>query len=153
MLKYINYFQKNFMGLHVQRYVTAGDLRFDNESWNSKTFSYEGIVYKRNKKDLEDNGYIEIETPVLIDRPSGTTARSFVSHHNTLDMNDYLRIAPETYLKRGIVHITIIKTIWNPGISRTGGKIRLLKRLSQNLFRQSSFIHNIQFPIHLSPVS
>lgn len=60
---------------------------------------------------MEDNGYIEIETPVLIDRPSGTTARSFVSHHNTLDMNDYLRIAPETYLKRGIVHITIIKTI------------------------------------------
>ena len=52
---------------------------------------------------MEDNGYIEIETPVLIDHPSGATARPFVAHHNALDMDVYLRIAPETYLKRAIV--------------------------------------------------
>ena len=52
---------------------------------------------------LEENGYIEIETPVLIDHPSGATARPFISHHNALDMDVYLRIAPETYLKRAIV--------------------------------------------------
>ena len=55
------------------------------------------------RRFLEDNGYIEIETPALIDHPSGATARPFVSHHNALDMEVYLRIAPETYLKRAIV--------------------------------------------------
>ena len=55
------------------------------------------------RRYLEDNGYIEIETPVLIDHPSGATARPFISHHNALDMDVYLRIAPETYLKRAIV--------------------------------------------------
>lgn len=55
------------------------------------------------RRYLEDNGYMEIETPILIDHPSGATARPFVSHHNTLDMDVYLRIAPETYLKRAIV--------------------------------------------------
>ncbi len=55
------------------------------------------------RRFLEDNGYIEIETPVLIDKPSGATARPFISHHNALDIDVYLRIAPETYLKRAIV--------------------------------------------------
>lgn len=58
---------------------------------------------KEVRRYLEDNGYIEIETPVLIDHPSGATARPFISHHNALDMDVYLRIAPETYLKRAIV--------------------------------------------------
>lgn len=58
---------------------------------------------KEIRRYLEDNGYIEIETPVLIDHPSGATARPFISHHNALDMEVYLRIAPETYLKRAIV--------------------------------------------------
>jgi lysyl-tRNA synthetase class 2 len=55
------------------------------------------------RRYLEDNGYMEIETPVLIDKPSGATARPFKSHHNALDIDVYLRIAPETYLKRAIV--------------------------------------------------
>jgi lysyl-tRNA synthetase class 2 len=55
------------------------------------------------RRFLEDNGYLEIETPVLIDKPSGATARPFLSHHNALDIDVYLRIAPETYLKRAIV--------------------------------------------------
>ncbi len=58
---------------------------------------------KEMRRYLEDNGYMEIETPVLIDHPSGATARPFISHHNALDMNVFLRIAPETYLKRAIV--------------------------------------------------
>ena len=58
---------------------------------------------KEIRRYLEDNGYIEIETPVLIDHPSGATARPFISHHNALDMDVFLRIAPETYLKRAIV--------------------------------------------------
>jgi lysyl-tRNA synthetase class 2 len=58
---------------------------------------------KEVRRYLEDNGYIEIETPSLIDKPSGATARPFISHHNALDIDVYLRIAPETYLKRAIV--------------------------------------------------
>lgn len=58
---------------------------------------------KEIRRFLEDNGYIEIETPILIDHPSGATAKPFISHHNALDMDVYLRIAPETYLKRAIV--------------------------------------------------
>ncbi len=58
---------------------------------------------KYMRRYLEDNGYMEIETPVLIDHPSGASARPFMSHHNALDMDVYLRIAPETYLKRAVV--------------------------------------------------
>lgn len=58
---------------------------------------------KEVRRFLEDHGYIEIETPALIDKPSGATARPFISHHNALDIGVYLRIAPETYLKRAIV--------------------------------------------------
>ena len=61
------------------------------------------MLVREIRRYLEDNGYIEIETPVLIDHPSGATARPFVAHHNALDMDVYLRIAPETYLKRAIV--------------------------------------------------
>lgn len=52
---------------------------------------------------LEDKGYYEIETPILNNKASGATAKPFKSHHNALDMDVYLRIAPETYLKRAVV--------------------------------------------------
>lgn len=51
---------------------------------------------------LDDNGFTEIDTPVLTNKASGALARPFVTHHNALDMDVYLRIAPETYLKRAI---------------------------------------------------
>ena len=52
---------------------------------------------------LDDLGYIEVETPVLNPILGGASARPFVTHHNTLDMDFYLRIATELYLKRLIV--------------------------------------------------
>ena len=58
---------------------------------------------KAIRRFLEDKGYMEIETPVLINKPSGALAKPFIAHHNALDMDVYLRIAPETYLKRAIV--------------------------------------------------
>lgn len=58
---------------------------------------------KEIRRYLEDNEYVEIETPTLIDHPSGALAKPFMSHHNALDIDVYLRIAPETYLKRAIV--------------------------------------------------
>lgn len=52
---------------------------------------------------LNNHGYIEIETPILNNKASGALARPFKTHHNALDIDLYLRIAPETYLKRAIV--------------------------------------------------
>ena len=52
---------------------------------------------------LDNLGYYEIETPILNNKPSGAVARPFVSHHNALDLDVYLRIAPETYMKRAII--------------------------------------------------
>lgn len=52
---------------------------------------------------LNDNGFKEVETPMLQPIPGGATARPFKTHHNALDMDLYLRIAPELYLKRLII--------------------------------------------------
>jgi len=52
---------------------------------------------------LEDRGFVEVETPIFHPVPGGATARPFVTSHNALDMDFYLRIAPELYLKRLVV--------------------------------------------------
>ena len=52
---------------------------------------------------LNKEGYIEIETPILNNKASGALAKPFITHHNALDADFYLRIAPETYLKRAII--------------------------------------------------
>lgn len=58
---------------------------------------------KELRRYLEDKGYYEIETPILNNKASGATAKPFKAHHNALDIDVYLRIAPETYLKRAVV--------------------------------------------------
>lgn len=80
------------------RYV---DLIMNEDTRKRFLLKYNFI--KEVRRYLEDLGYIEIETPVLSNKASGALAKPFVAHHNALDIDVYLRIAPETYLKRAIV--------------------------------------------------
>ncbi len=68
-----------------------------------KTFIARSKIIKAIREFLDNRGFIEVDTPILNTIPGGANARPFVTHHNTLDIDMYLRIAPELYLKRLIV--------------------------------------------------
>ena len=81
-----------------QRYV---DL-IVNDGVKEK-FLKRATVIKTMRAVLDEAGYTEVETPILQSIPGGASARPFITHHNSLDMDPYLRIATELYLKRLIV--------------------------------------------------
>lgn len=81
-----------------QRYV---DLIVNPDT--RKTFLTRSKIIKELRRILDEKGYMEVETPILNTIVTGDAARPFITHHNTLNLDMYLRIAPELYLKRLIV--------------------------------------------------
>ena len=81
-----------------QRYV---DLIVNPEV--KDTFIKRTEIVKEIRKILDEKNYLEVETPILNTISGGASARPFITHHNTLDIDMYLRIATELYLKRLIV--------------------------------------------------
>jgi lysyl-tRNA synthetase class 2 len=117
-----------------------------------KTFQTRSRIVSAVRRFMEEQGYLEVETPMMQPIPGGATARPFTTHHNALDMDLYLRVAPELYLKRLIVGgfekvFEINRSFRNEGISvrhnpeftmmemyEAGSDLRDMMTLTENLF-------------------
>lgn len=81
-----------------QRYL---DLVSDPETF--ERFKFRSAFIQKMREFFLQNNFIEVTTPVLVNKASGALAKPFITHHNDLDIDVYLRIATETYLKKAVV--------------------------------------------------
>jgi lysyl-tRNA synthetase, class II len=91
-----------------QRYadLIAGSLKLErdeNDLTPREVFALRSNVIREIRRFLDERGYVEVETPMLTPLATGAAARPFKTHHNTLDIDLFARIAPELYLKRLVV--------------------------------------------------
>ncbi|MFK8138426.1 MAG: lysine--tRNA ligase [Bdellovibrionales bacterium] len=98
------------------------DLIMDPES--RKVFEKRSVVLRETRNYLDNMGFLEVETPMLQRIYGGAAARPFETHHNALDMKLYMKISPETYLKRLVVGgfekvYDMNRNFRNEGIDRT----------------------------------
>ena len=102
---------------HRQRYV---DLIMNEEA--RSVFFLRSRLIQKMRAFLDENGFMEVETPILHPIPGGAAGEPFKTHHHALDIDLYLRLAPELYLKRLLVGgfervYEIAKSFRNEGIS------------------------------------
>jgi lysyl-tRNA synthetase class 2 len=129
-----------------QRYL---DLILNPEV--KSVFKTRSKVVTEIRKYLDENGLVEVETPILQPLYGGATARPFVTHHNALDINLYLRIADELYLKRLIVGgfdgvYEISKDFRNEGMDKTHNPEFTMLELYvayKDYFWMMSFVENM----------
>jgi lysyl-tRNA synthetase class 2 len=119
-----------------------------------RVFNTRSKIIASLRRQLDERGFLEVETPMMQPLYGGAVARPFVTHHNTLDLDLYLRIAPELYLKRLVVGgmervYEINRNFRNEGIStqhnpeftmlefyQAYADYRVMMQLSAELFRQ-----------------
>ncbi len=102
-----------------RRYV---DLHANPEA--IRTLQDRAMIVSRMRRFMESRGYLEVETPMMQPLAGGAAARPFVTHHNALDIDLFLRIAPELYLKRLLVGglprvFEINRNFRNEGVDRS----------------------------------